>query len=307
MGVRTLQTALICALLALAPEASAMGGGGGAGGGASMPSSRPQIDPQETYREGAAALEARDYRTAITKFRQVLQAAPGNAAVNYALGLALIGNGDARAARRPLERAVAGDNVIPDARLQLGLVYLQQGDRERAQAQSAALQAALTQCAGACAQQAQLQTASDALARALAGNSAAPPANPSSSWLVPGVEEGRAAYASAVGLINAARYSDALVALDRAASAIGPNADILNYMGFAERKLGRFARALDYYEQALALDRDHRGANEYLGELYLEMGRFEDARRQLARLDKLCPYGCAEREELSRWILLASR
>ena len=48
------------------------------------------------------------------------------------------------------------------------------------------------------------------------------------------------------------------------------------------------------------------GATEYLGELYIQMGDLGRARRQLARLDDLCAYGCAQREELARWIETAS-
>ena len=109
-----------------------------------------------------------------------------------------------------------------------------------------------------------------------------------------------------MGYINAQRYADALATLERAQAVIGPQPDVLNYMGFANRKLGHYSEALGYYGQALLIDPHHRGANEYLGELYLEMGRMGEARHQLAVLDGLCPYGCAEREELARWISLAS-
>ncbi|MEQ8750527.1 MAG: tetratricopeptide repeat protein, partial [Amphiplicatus sp.] len=68
------------------------------------------------------------------------------------------------------------------------------------------------------------------------------------------------------------------------------------------RKLGRIEQAQDYYAQALAIDPDHLGANEYLGELYLEINEIEKARRQLAKLDALCAFGCAEREDLARLI-----
>ena len=77
-------------------------------------------------------------------------------------------------------------------------------------------------------------------------------------------------------------------------------------MGFASRKLGRFDDALAYYGEALAIDPNHLGATEYLGELYIQMADLGRARRQLARLDDLCAYGCAQREELARWIETAS-
>ena len=47
----------------------------------------------------------------------------------------------------------------------------------------------------------------------------------------------------------------------------------------------------------------HLGAHEYLGELYLQRGELEQARAQLAELERLCPAGCEERSELAEAIL----
>ena len=78
--------------------------------------------------------------------------------------------------------------------------------------------------------------------------------------------------------------------------------DVLNYLGYAHRRLGRFDESLAYYQQALALDPMHRGANEYLGELYVELGEIDRAEERLAVLDRACPFGCAEYEDLKRRI-----
>ena len=300
---------LSAGLILIQPANAAPSGGmGGTGGSSSSAPAGRQIDPQRAYQEGVAALQARDYRTAVARLRDVVSVAPRDPMANYVYALALIGDGNSRQARRPLERAVRGDNPPPDAFHQLGLIYLQANNRDQAVAQQTALASMLASCDAACGdpRRAQIQAAHDALTNALNAG-AAPAQNPGMSWLIPDTREGRAAYSSAVGLINSQRYAEALVALDRAHAAIGPHPDILNYRGFASRKLGRYDAALAYYREALALDPNHLGANEYLGELYLEMRRAEDARRQLAQLDRLCPYGCAEREELSRWIELASR
>ncbi len=53
-----------------------------------------------------------------------------------------------------------------------------------------------------------------------------------------------------------------------------------------------------YYDQALTIDPKHKGANEYLGELYLKLGQLEKAEAQLARLDDICTFGCEEYDEL---------
>jgi hypothetical protein len=50
------------------------------------------------------------------------------------------------------------------------------------------------------------------------------------------------------------------------------------------------------------LDPMHRGANEYLGEMWVELGRLDEARKRLAILDQACPFGCTEYEDLERVI-----
>jgi Tfp pilus assembly protein PilF len=73
-------------------------------------------------------------------------------------------------------------------------------------------------------------------------------------------------------------------------------------LGFANRKLGRFEIAEDYYRQALASAPQHRGATEYYGELMVERGDISGAQQMLARLEAQCSFGCAEADELRRWI-----
>ncbi len=61
-----------------------------------------------------------------------------------------------------------------------------------------------------------------------------------------------------------------------------------NRMGFAYRKLGDFDRALEAYDKALRLNPDNRGAMEYLGETYLELGRIDAAEAMLTQLEAAC-------------------
>lgn len=295
-----LALALVCAD---APQALADGGGGG--GVMTGPSGSQTANPAAAYQAGVAALQARNYAEAVRQLRIARRAAPNDGVINYALGLALVGANDTDEARSAFERSVRDANAPAGARLQLGLLLIQAGDRDHAMEQQTALRDAINRCDTRCGDQrrAQLQAAYDQLTRALDAPADPPAADPATTgWNFPSVEEGRVAYAEAVGLINRERFADGLDALARAQSAVGPHPDILNYMGFASRKLGRFDDALSYYHEALAIDPDHLGANEYLGELYLQMGDFGRARHQLARLDQLCAYGCAQREELARWI-----
>jgi tetratricopeptide (TPR) repeat protein len=55
-------------------------------------------------------------------------------------------------------------------------------------------------------------------------------------------------------------------------------------MGYSLRKTGQTQLALEYYNRALALMPKHLGANEYLGELYVELGQMDKAKERLAVL-----------------------
>lgn len=297
----TLARLTLAAALALAPMTLAHANSGGGGSMGPSPSSSPRADPAQAYQAGVAALRAQDYPEAIRHLRTARRASPNDGAINYVLGLAYVGNGDTDDARQAFERSVRSASAPVDARVQLGRIYIELGERADAEAQQAALAEAIAACDAACgdARRAELQRAHDQLAEALAQPPAA--ADPA-SWNFPSDADGRAAYAQAFELINAERFADAMTALERAQVAVGPHPDVLNYMGFVSRKMDRFDAALRYYNAALALDPDHLGANEYLGELYIQLGQLDRARVQLARLDELCAYSCAEREDLARMI-----
>lgn len=76
------------------------------------------------------------------------------------------------------------------------------------------------------------------------------------------------------------------------------DADILNLLGYAYRKLQRYDQARIYYDRALAVDPAHLGALEYMGELELETGNTDAAKALLARLQAACPDGCHELDDL---------
>lgn len=52
----------------------------------------------------------------------------------------------------------------------------------------------------------------------------------------------------------------------------------------------------------MKLDANHRGAHEYLGELYLDMNQLDNAEKQLVALKKACPFigKCEEYEDLKK-------
>lgn len=98
--------------------------------------------------------------------------------------------------------------------------------------------------------------------------------------------------------IQAKNYSGALADL----RSMKPSADVYNLMGFSLRKSGDYKQAYIYYRKALDLDPRHKGALEYLGELYVETGQIDKARENVALLKQLCPRGCEELEDLEKAI-----
>ena len=98
--------------------------------------------------------------------------------------------------------------------------------------------------------------------------------------------------------IDAGKYQDAIPILEEVVRTDPANADAYNYLGFALRNLGDYAKSLTYYDKALELDPKHKGANEYLGELYLKLGQPDKAEAQLARLNEICTANCEEYVEL---------
>ena len=61
--------------------------------------------------------------------------------------------------------------------------------------------------------------------------------------------------------------------------------NVLNYLGFTSRKLGDFEEGERYYLQGLAIEPDHIGINEYLGELYVATNRMDLAKERLKVLE----------------------
>lgn len=70
-------------------------------------------------------------------------------------------------------------------------------------------------------------------------------------------------YVAATGFLADGRYAEAIPLLRKAIAEDGPDADAYNLIGYGTRKLGRLAEALAFYEQALSIDPEHRGAHEY--------------------------------------------
>jgi len=106
-------------------------------------------------------------------------------------------------------------------------------------------------------------------------------------------------YSDALEALQAGDYGRATALLERVVAKEPGNADAWNNLGYSERRQNHFERALVAYRRALVIDPNHRGANEYLGELYLQIGSPAQARTQFRKLRALCPRGCEEADDLA--------
>jgi tetratricopeptide (TPR) repeat protein len=287
----------------IAATAWAMPGGGGGGGATASTPSRDasQFDAADEYRKGIDALKAQKYSDAKASFKKVLDVAPTDAATNFLAGMADAGLNDLKSAQKHYEKAVKEDKKLVAAHQELGVTYAKLGQKDKAQAELAILQKLDQDCAGTCKDAKAIKDAVAAVQAALGAPTQAS-LQTSPPLLFASAEAGDSAYLEAVGLINEGKYEQAIVSLDRAKASFGAHPDILTYLGFANRKLGRYDVAVGYYRQALAAAPQHKGATEYYGELMVERGDLAGAKAMLAKLDSWCTFGCAESDELRRWI-----
>ncbi len=91
---------------------------------------------------------------------------------------------------------------------------------------------------------------------------------------------------TSAALLNKAKlaYEDALAAFDRAVRAEPRMYEAHTYIGYANRKLGRYEASLSAYATALQRKPDYALAIEYQGEAFLGLDRFMDARLNYLRL-----------------------
>ena len=103
-------------------------------------------------------------------------------------------------------------------------------------------------------------------------------------------------------LIKLEKFAEAHKMLKKMKKVITDEADRLNLLGFTARKSGDLNTAGDYYQQALALNPKHTGALEYQGELFLQLGKIDLAKANLAKIDKICWLPCNAERDLKKAI-----
>lgn len=91
-------------------------------------------------------------------------------------------------------------------------------------------------------------------------------------------------YWSAARLAKLGQYEDAIDVLATIKNQDDPR--VLNYLGYSNRKLGRFDIGLGYYYKALKLDPNYTLARSYLGEAYVHLGKLALAKEQLFEIEK---------------------
>jgi len=306
-----LKAVLVGASLTVLAGGAALASGGGGGG---MPSggsssgtpsaSAPAYDPAAEYAKAVTALKSNNYKDAARAASHVTEQVPTNPDGWRLLGAAKAGTNDWKGSRNAYEKAVKLTPDDPGSHAGLGLALANLKD-PKAQAEADWLKAKAQACGDSCPDAARLKTFSGAVESAMnpaAAGAAKPSAMLDRSLLFGGARTGDAAYIQAVSLINERRYDEALASLASAQAAFGPHPDILTYEGYAWRKKGDYARAEAFYQQVLAIAPNHIGATEYYGELKVARGDIAGARLMLAKLDRICAYGCADAEELRRWI-----
>jgi tetratricopeptide (TPR) repeat protein len=103
-------------------------------------------------------------------------------------------------------------------------------------------------------------------------------------------------------LIASKNFSSALASLKIADRNYPNNADINNLLGYSARNLKQNKAAATYYTKALRINPNHLGALEYQGELFMVTKKISAAKRNLAKLKRLCGVNCEEYLDLKKAI-----
>ncbi len=103
-------------------------------------------------------------------------------------------------------------------------------------------------------------------------------------------------------LIKLEKFAEAHKLLKNLKKVNTDEADRLNLLGFTARKSGDLNAAGEFYQQALALNPKHTGALEYQGELFIQLGKIDLAKANLAKIDKICWLPCNAERDLRKAI-----
>jgi len=108
-------------------------------------------------------------------------------------------------------------------------------------------------------------------------------------------------------LIGQKDWATAIEVLGSFTRANPSDADGFNLLGYSLRHLKRYDESLAAYNKALTIDPRHRGAHEYIGEAYIQLGQLDKAKQHLDALDKICTFSCEEYRDLKKAYEMASK
>ena len=105
-------------------------------------------------------------------------------------------------------------------------------------------------------------------------------------------------YQAGMDAVGRKDWAQVAVSMDAYIKRKPDDADAWTQLGHAQRQTGKVEPALESYDKALKINPKHRGAHEYLGEAYLQMGDLPRAEQELQVLNKLCFFPCEEYSDL---------
>ena len=108
-------------------------------------------------------------------------------------------------------------------------------------------------------------------------------------------------------LIAQKDWTSAVPVLDSYVKSHPQSADGFNLLGYSLRNQNKYDQALAAYQQALTIDPKHKGAHEYMGIAYVQLGQMNKAKQHLNALDKICTFSCEEYSDLKKAIETAAR
>ncbi len=113
-----------------------------------------------------------------------------------------------------------------------------------------------------------------------------------------------ASYGEAKATVDAGNYAAALPMLVMLTRDAPQDANAWNLLGFTHRKLGDMDEAARAYAVALKINPKHLGTLEYQGEMYIETGKLDMAKANLAKLQSICGT-CEEYSDLAKALTAA--
>jgi Tfp pilus assembly protein PilF len=198
-----------------------------------------------TWTSARAAYDQRKYAEAVEEFEGYVLRNPDNAFGHYMLGLSAWKSGDLKVARRALERSLEIDSANVKTLLNLGRVFLDEGNAVEAEPRIRAAVALDPESGEVHRMLARVQSALGQRDSAEASYLVALSIDPNDSWSMNNL---------GLLLIEQERYEDALMPLARAVE-LRPGAPAFaNNLGLALERTGRPGAAAMAYKSALAAD-----------------------------------------------------